>query len=128
MGRFLISADHSVSVWDASTCECSAVLRGHNAYVGSATFSPDGNSVLTGSEDKSAKVWDASTGTCLLTLAGHQGRHDISVEASFSDDGRLVITASGDRVAKVWDATTGDPHGVLSKIRIMSLATCARCR
>ncbi len=38
----------------------------------SASFSPDGSRILTGSADKTAKVWDARTGSLLLKLKGSQ--------------------------------------------------------
>ena len=50
--------------------------KAHGASVSSASFSPDGTRIVTGSEDKTAKVWDARTGTPLLELKGHTGRCD----------------------------------------------------
>jgi WD40 repeat protein len=70
--------------------------------VESASFSPDGSRVVTGSWDRTAKVWDAKTGAELLTLKGHAS-HVRS--ASFSRDGSRIVTASSDNTAKVWDAT-----------------------
>ena len=37
----------------------------------SASFSPDGSRIVTGSWDKTAKVWDAENGAEVLTLKGH---------------------------------------------------------
>ena len=37
-------------------------------------FSPDGKTVLTGSEDKTARLWDAATGQPLGQPLTHQGR------------------------------------------------------
>ena len=48
-------------------------LKGHTGSVWSASFSPDGSRIVTGSRDKTAKVWDAKTGAELLTLKGHTG-------------------------------------------------------
>jgi tRNA A-37 threonylcarbamoyl transferase component Bud32 len=76
-------------------------LKGHTDAVHSATFSPDGSRVLTGSQDRTAKVWDAKSGAELLTLKGHT---DGVNSATFSPDGSRVLTASNDSTAKVWDA------------------------
>ena len=37
-------------------------LKGHTDIVYSASFSPDGSRIVTGSWDKTAKVWDAKSG------------------------------------------------------------------
>ena len=47
-------------------------LKGDSAPVRSASFSPDGSRIVTGSEDGTAKVWDAQDRrTTLLELKGH---------------------------------------------------------
>ena len=35
----------------------------HSGFVFSVAFSPDGKSIVSGSEDKTLKVWDAGVGT-----------------------------------------------------------------
>ena len=37
-------------------------LRRHSGSVNACSFSPDGASVLSGSDDKTLKIWDAATG------------------------------------------------------------------
>ncbi len=58
-------------------------LKGHGGPVRSASFSPDGSRVVTGSHDQTAKIWDAKSGAVLLTLKGHTGS---VFSASFSPD------------------------------------------
>ena len=79
-------------------------LEGHAGYVSSASFSPDGSRIVTGSADKTAKLWDARSGAEILTLAGHSGQVS---SAGFSPDGSRVVTGSLDKTAKVWDAKSG---------------------
>jgi hypothetical protein len=50
-------------------------LSGHERWVSSVAFSPDGKRIVSGSEDDTLKVWDASTGKELMTLRVGEGRH-----------------------------------------------------
>ncbi len=76
-------------------------LQGHQDSVNSASFSPDGQHIVTVSRDKTARVWDLS-GKQLALLQGHQ---DSVNSASFSPDGQHIVTASDDKTARVWDLT-----------------------
>ena len=51
----------------------SSPSRGTPTHVQSASFSPDGSRIVTGSCDGTAKVWDAQIGAEVLTLKGHAG-------------------------------------------------------
>jgi hypothetical protein len=79
-------------------------LKGHEDWVRSAAYSPDGARIVTGSGDMTAKVWEADTGQELMTLTGHD---DLVRSVSYSSDGSRLVTASADSTAKVWDAETG---------------------
>jgi WD40 repeat protein/tRNA A-37 threonylcarbamoyl transferase component Bud32 len=86
------------------------VLQGHDSFVLSASFSPDGTRIVTASNDKTARVWDAATGEEVAVLREHDS---VVFSASFSPDGTRIVTASDDRTARVWDAATGEEVAVL---------------
>jgi WD40 repeat protein len=86
------------------------VLRGHEAGIASAAFSPDGTRVVTASQDKTARIWDAATGKAIIVLRDHEGAVN---SGAFSPDGTRVVTASEDRTARIWDAATGEAIAVL---------------
>jgi WD40 repeat protein/serine/threonine protein kinase len=67
---------------------------------GSASFSPDGEQIVTASFDGAARIWDARTGRPAGLLRGHM---DSLASAAFSPDGKYVVTASYDKTARVWD-------------------------
>ncbi|BAY24401.1 WD-40 repeat protein [Calothrix sp. NIES-2100] len=75
-------------------------LEGHEGEVYSATFSPNGQRIISASADHTVKVWN-SQGKWLFDLKGHQGK---VYRASFSPDGQRIVTASEDKTAKVWNS------------------------
>lgn len=78
-----------------------------HGVIASASYSPDGSKIVTGSWDFSARIWDSNTGADLRKLAGDDGHTGFVNSAVFSPDGKFVLTASDDGTAKIWDASTG---------------------
>jgi WD40 repeat protein/DNA-binding winged helix-turn-helix (wHTH) protein len=76
----------------------------HDGAVQLATFSPDGQRILSAGDDQTARLWDANSGHLLITLKGHTGR---MWSAAFSADGRYIVTASWDHTARLWNAGDG---------------------
>jgi ribosome assembly protein 4 len=46
---------------------------GHSSPILSASFSPTGNQLATGSGDTNARLWDLNTETPSYVLSGHKG-------------------------------------------------------
>jgi hypothetical protein len=78
-------------------------LEGHQDWVSSIRYSPDGKTIASGSADKTIKLWDAATGKLLHTLQGHQA--EVS-SISYSPDGKTIASGSNDKTIKLWDAAT----------------------
>ncbi|EPS35603.1 hypothetical protein H072_10957, partial [Dactylellina haptotyla CBS 200.50] len=47
-------------------------LEGHENWIRSVAFSPDGQTIASGSDDKTIKLWDTITGKVRHTLEGHE--------------------------------------------------------
>ncbi|KAG5727729.1 hypothetical protein E4T56_gene20735 [Termitomyces sp. T112] len=79
-------------------------LNGHTESVKSVAFSPDGKSIVSGSDDQSVRVWDASSGAQLQELNGHTSW---VTSVTFSPDGKSIVSGSYDQSVRVWDASSG---------------------
>ncbi|KAE8410238.1 WD40-repeat-containing domain protein, partial [Aspergillus pseudocaelatus] len=64
-------------------------FKGHSNWVQSVAFSPDGQTIASGSDDKTIKLWDAKTGMELQALEGHsnavEGHSEGQPEISLSN-------------------------------------------
>ena len=58
-------------LWDVATGELRLTFTGHSQQIGSVAFSPDGQTLASGSADHTIKLWDIATGQERRTLTGH---------------------------------------------------------
>jgi hypothetical protein len=79
-------------------------VKGHESFVTSVAFSPDGKRLASGSLDKTIKISGAATGQEVLTLKGHES---FVTSVAFSPDGKRLASGSEDKTIKLWDAATG---------------------
>ncbi|WP_149977355.1 nSTAND1 domain-containing NTPase, partial [Microcystis aeruginosa] len=79
-------------------------LVGHNGSVYSVNFSPDGKTLVSGSDDNTIKLWNVETGEEIRTLKGHDNWVN---SVSFSPDGKTLVSGSDDKTIKLWNVQTG---------------------
>ena len=92
------------AIWNVKSGKFERELRGSgDDPVTSASFSPDGRSIVTTSTDQEARLFDVKTGEQVWVLS-HASK--IS-EAEFSADGRWVVIA-GPGYAGIVDARSGE--------------------
>jgi WD40 repeat protein len=88
------------------------VLRGHEGWVRSAAFSPDGQRVVTASADGTARVWRVDGQGEPVVLRGHEEEVN---SAAFSPDGQMLVTInSRDGTARLWALSV---DGVRQRLR-----------
>ena len=79
-------------------------VEGHAHSVNSVAFSPDGQTLASGSSDETVRLWDVKTGQHRQTFRGHT-REVQSV--AFSPDGHLLASGGSDETVRLWDVKTG---------------------
>src|SRR6266478_2779264 len=79
-------------------------LTGHVDPVNSVAFSPDGQTLASGSADKTIKLWNVTSGKEVLTLKGHT---NTVFSVAFSPDGQTLASGSNDDTIKLWNVATG---------------------
>jgi len=93
-----------LTIWDVSTGERKRSLTGHEKWIESVVFSPDGTLIASGGGDATVRIWNAETGRNVYILHGHTA--DVYCVA-FSPDGRHVASGSLEGTLMVWDVATG---------------------
>ena len=77
---------------------------GHTDRVNSVAYSPNGETIVSGSDDATLKLWNAKTGVLIKTLAGHTGQ---VTSVAYSPDGKTIASGSWSKTIKLWNAQTG---------------------
>jgi WD40 repeat protein len=95
-----------VWLWDVGTRQKRQTLYGHLRAVTSLAYSPNGQTLVTGSADATVRFWDANKGEEYGMLKGHkiaEGFDGLAV--AVSPDGKYLATGSADRTVKLWKLT-----------------------
>lgn len=118
------SQDGNVYLWNLAPSQAAsgekidgelvATFGGHSESVYDATFSPDGEIVVSASQDGRMKFWNLG-GELLATVAGDD-RHSAAVTGvSFTADGKLAVSSSYDGTVKIWQVGEAGREVVLLK-------------
>lgn len=87
-------------------------LADHTDEINDASFSEDGQRVLTASSDGTVRVWNAATGSEQLRLSVSDGE---PVRTRFLSADMLIVsfnsTEAGKGLLQTWDASTGTGQG-----------------
>ena len=80
-------------------------LSSQDGRVNGLSFSPDGQTLASGSFDRTVRLWDVATGTLKSELTA--GPTDGVSSLSFSPDGETLASASSDGTVRLWDIENG---------------------
>lgn len=98
-GRLLASGswDTTIRIWDVSSGEKTATLRGHQGPVMTVAFLND-TTLLSGSHDQTIRMWNAITGNQMDIFHVHsEAVYTIATSARFPSGVQYLASGSGDR-------------------------------
>ncbi|THV06209.1 dynein regulator [Dendrothele bispora CBS 962.96] len=109
------SRDKTVKIWDAVRGQCLYTLIGHDDWVRSIVFHPNGQYLLTASDDHTFRVWDLKTGRSTRRIEAHDqfvscmswGRQSLGSQDNADPNVpprlvNVIATCSSDQTVKIW--------------------------
>ena len=104
--KMIASGGYAVAhLWRVADGALLKTLRGHSSDVRAIRYSPDGETIITGSMDHTVRLWGVKDGTLLQTFGHEFGVTDICL----SHDGKLLVSGlatAGDNL-KIWRMSDG---------------------
>ena len=107
-GRFVFAGAEDLNVyrWDLQSGQ-KTTLQGHESWVRSLDFSPDGKWCYTAGWDGQLRWWETASKQprAMRTIQAHQG---FARWVQSSPCGKLLVTCGNDKFVRVWDANNGE--------------------
>ncbi|MEQ9354149.1 WD40 repeat domain-containing protein, partial [Coleofasciculus chthonoplastes] len=91
--------DNTIRLWDREGNPIGEPFKGHESFVNSVAFSPDGNTIASGSDDKTIRLWDREGNPIGKPFKGHEFAVN---SVAFSPDGNTIASGSIDKTIRLW--------------------------
>lgn len=93
-------APYDIILWNSENEALLKILTGHNNWVVSLAFSPDGRYLISGSGDSSARVWSVESGEEIGRIR-FPGRSTYVKSVGFSPDGKKIYALAEGGMLKI---------------------------
>jgi WD40 repeat protein len=112
-GKKLISGSYEIRIFDTTTWQQIAVLKGHIGFVKAISLSRNERFLASASNDKTARLWNLDTNLPI----GSPLQHEDGLQCTaLSPDGKLLVTGCRNGHAYTWDV-----HAILNKAGLEGL-------
>lgn len=95
--------DNRIWIWDTQTGQQKFILKEHKGRITRTLFTPNGKTLVSGSDDNTMRFWDMETGILQTTLE----EYDPDSPIAFSPDGQTFASGGEDAKVLLWDLNTG---------------------
>ena len=96
-----------ISSANADKLKMLSTMSGHTGNVLSLAFSPDGNTLASGSVDTTIRLWNVQNPGAAQPGAVLQGNTRQVALVSFSAEGKSLVSGGYDYTLRVWDVQSG---------------------
>ena len=103
------TTSNDIHIWKSPSTNSVAVLRGHQGWVRSISFSPDGQWLASASQDQAVRLWNIMTGECRIIRTPASAAWAVT----FSLDGQFIVTGGDDNTLRLWQVSTGQCQRVI---------------
>ena len=108
-------SDHTIKILDlANDLQPVASLTGHTNSVFGLSYSPDEQTLVSGSRDAQLKFWNSDDYLLSENIVAHLYAINYLY---FKDDGKFLVSCSMDKSIKIWDAVDKKLLKVIDKAR-----------
>lgn len=90
------------ALWDVQTKTMIHTFTGHSEYINEIVFSPDGQTIATGSNDSTIKLWNLQTGCEIKTLRAYSSINALA----FNSLEQIFASGARDGTIRLWDLKT----------------------
>lgn len=104
-GKKIVSgSSNGIGLWDVVKGKETSLLEccQFNSY--SVTFSPDGNTAVSGGYDSNIELWDAKSGVLIKKLLTDK---DAIFSVRFSPNGKKIVSGYASGIVRLWDVESG---------------------
>ena len=91
---------YTAKLWDLTTSTERLELRGHDGWIWSLSYSPDGRLLTTGSSDQTTRLWDVGSGREIASYDWQAGK---VYAVAFAADGMTAAAGCESGAVVMWD-------------------------